>query len=52
MRLTGAVVIAGGGTFIYVTSGFFFGFLPVFALAVVVAGLAFYEEQQDRQATG
>lgn len=33
-----------GGTFVYVASGLFSGFLPVFALALLVGGLGMYEE--------
>lgn len=43
-RTVGAVTVVLGGTFVYVASGLFSGFLPVFALALLVGGLGMYEE--------
>lgn len=44
VKTVAAVVIILGGTFVYASSGFFIGFLPLFLIAVGIGGLALYEE--------
>lgn len=39
-----AIVIIIAGAFVYYSSGFFIGFLPLFAIAAGIGGLALYEE--------
>ena len=42
-----AVILMAAGAFVYYTSGFFAGFIPVFALAMVIGLLALYEEHMQ-----
>jgi len=43
-RTAAAAFLVLGGTFVYASSGFFGGFLPVFLLALLVGGLGLHEE--------
>lgn len=43
-KTVAAVVIIIAGAFVYFTSGFFVGFLPLFLIAAGIGGLALYEE--------
>lgn len=45
-KTVAAVVIILAGAFVYYTSGFFVGFLPLFLIAVGIGGLALYEEHR------
>lgn len=48
-RTGAAVLVALGGTFVYVSSGFFSGFLPVFVFAIAVGGLGLSEAYRERE---
>lgn len=46
-RTVAALIIGLGGVFVYVSSGFFSGFLPVVLIALVVSVLGLFEEYRQ-----